>query len=114
MVGGLFYSRIHQQVKVHKEDRSKAAIQLKSYMAYLNDDDHNQSKEHKQQRSKNELITEENVDEVDNDTSRGLLLRKGGSDSAALKSNKVHFAPPAAGDEYLEKKEAGMNQVIIK
>ena len=41
---------------------------------------------------------EENEDEVDNDTSRGLLLLKGGSDSAAFKSNKVHFAPPADDD----------------
>mgnify|MGYP000932130630 CR=1 FL=1 len=96
MIGGLFYSRVHQQVQEHKEDRSKAAIQLKSYMAYLKDDD--QQSKGKKHAKKNEKVTEENEDEVDNDTSRGLLLLKGGSDSAAFKSNKVHFAPPADDD----------------
>ena len=39
MVGGLFYKSVYNQVQKHKEDTSKAAIQLNAYMSYLKDDD---------------------------------------------------------------------------
>ena len=69
MVGGLFYKSVYNQVQKHKEDTSKAAIQLNAYMSYLKDDDQ------KGGQKRQEMVTEER-EEGDNDTSRGFLLKK--------------------------------------
>lgn len=122
MVGGLFLNRMQAQVQEHKEDRSKAAIQLKSYMAYLNEEDQ-QSKannrlpaiepKYPHREINTELITEDN-EEGENDTSRGFLLNKEAqpSDQVPKKSNKVHFAP--AGGVYEENNEVRSNQILMQ
>ena len=52
MAGGLFMSRVQNQIDTHKKDRSKAATQLNAYMSYLKEDD-------QMARNRQEQITEE-------------------------------------------------------
>lgn len=67
MAGGLFMSRVQNQIDTHKKDRSKAATQLNAYMSYLKEDD-------QMARNRQEQITEEHQEENELDnTKRGLL-----------------------------------------
>ena len=51
MVNSLFYSRVKDRILEHREDKSKAAIALKSYMSYLKDDDNQHDAKNKKIKS---------------------------------------------------------------